>query len=158
MADYSTPAGDQAAPAPPAQTGLIGLWISGTRYALSLAALAAGAITGNFAIGGLFIGGAANALTAHAGGGQTNGIPLTASINRVTTVASAGDSGLLPSALAGAEITVINDAASNSMNVFPASSETINALSANAAFAVAAGKTATFFSAVNGKWHSILTA
>jgi hypothetical protein len=44
------------------------------------------------------------------------------------------------------------------MNVFPASGEAINALGANAAFALAAGKTATFYCYTAAQWHSILSA
>lgn len=100
----------------------------------------------------------ANAITANAGGGQTNAVQLAAAINRVTTVATAADSVKLPAATAGAELTVINAAAANSMNVFPTTGDNINALAANAAFAVAANKTARFYCAVNGTWNSMLTA
>lgn len=99
-----------------------------------------------------------NGLTAHAGGGQGSALALTASINRVTTVGSAADSVVLPAALAGLTVTVINAAAANSMNVFPATGDAINALSANTALAVAANKTVQFTCAVAGTWHSILTA
>lgn len=99
----------------------------------------------------------ADTLTAHAGGGQASALALTAVINRVTTVATA-DSVKLPPSQAGMTITVINAAAANSMNVFPASGEAINALGANAAFAVAANKTAYFTCATAGQWHSVLTA
>lgn len=99
-----------------------------------------------------------NGLTAHAGGGQGSALPLTAMINRVTTVGTAADSVILPASVAGMQITVINAAAANSMNVFPATGDAINALSANTAFAVAANKTATFTCPVAGTWHSILTA
>jgi hypothetical protein len=99
-----------------------------------------------------------DSLTAYAGGGQTNGTALTAYINRVTTVATAADSVKLPAATPGADVVVINAAASNSMNVFPATGEFINAGSANAAFAVAAGKTAHLVSPVAGRWYAILSA
>lgn len=56
-------------------------------------------------------------------------------------------------------IIVTNAAASNSMNVYPPTGGTINAGSANAAFALAAGKTAIFIQAVDGgTWYAILTA
>ena len=99
-----------------------------------------------------------NAITAYAGGGQTNAVALTSAINRVTTVASAADSVKLPAATPGASVFVVNAAATNSMNVFPQTGEIINALSANASFAVAANKTAIFICAVTGTWNSILTA
>jgi hypothetical protein len=97
-------------------------------------------------------------LTAHAGGGQGSALALPAQINRVTVVGSAADSVILPASKAGMQIITVNGAASNSMNVFPATGETINALSANTAFAVAAGKTCQFFCPLNGAWHALLSA
>lgn len=99
-----------------------------------------------------------DSLTAHAGGGQGSATPLTAMFNRVTTVATAADSVVLPASVAGMCITVTNAAAANSMNVFPASGDAINALAANAAFAMAAGKTAEFVCITAGQWHAILSA
>lgn len=100
---------------------------------------------------------AVSGLTAHAGGGQASATSLTKGINRVTVVATIADSVKLPKAKAGMEVVVIN-AAANSMNVFPQSGESINALANDAAFAVAGGKAAVFYSANAGKWHSILSA
>lgn len=101
---------------------------------------------------------AVSGLTAHAGGGQGSATALPAAINRVTTVASAADSVVLPASAPGLQIMVVNATATNSMNVFPASGDAINALSANAAFAVAATKVATFYCTNAGQWHTILTA
>lgn len=97
-------------------------------------------------------------LTAKAGGGQGGGPTINRMINRVTTVATAADSTTLPASAKGLTITMVNAAAANSMNVFPAVGDAINALGANAAFALAAGKTATFFCTAAGQWHSILSA
>lgn len=107
-----------------------------------------------------------NGVTAHAGGGQASATALTATINRVTTVATAADSVLLPPAIHGMQLTIINAAASNSMNLFPSSQaqggasggDAINALAQNASFAVAAGKSALASCAVDGTWHIILSA
>jgi hypothetical protein len=104
------------------------------------------------------IGSVANAITARAGGGQALATPLTATINRVTTVATAADSVLLPAARAGAFVTVINAAAANAMNVFPQTGQVINALAANTALSVVANRTVTFFCAVDGTWNSLVTA
>lgn len=101
---------------------------------------------------------AANALTAKAGGGQSGATLCSADYNRFTTVASAADSALLPAATAGRDVVVINAAAANAMNVFPATGESINALSANTAISVPAGKVMRFFCAVNGTWNSMLGA
>jgi len=46
----------------------------------------------------------------------------------------------------------------NSANVFPSTGDAINALGANNAFAMAAGKVALFLCASAGQWHTILTA
>jgi hypothetical protein len=104
-----------------------------------------------------------NGMTAHAGGTQAGaiadaGAQVNAVLNRVTTVGTAADSVVLPQAQQGLEITVSNAAAANSMNVFPNTGDAINALAANAAFAVAANKTATFVCTNTGQWHAILTA
>lgn len=97
-------------------------------------------------------------ITAFAGGGQASAYQLTAGLNRVTTVASANDSVKLPVCLGGKEITVINAAAANSMNVYGQTGETINALSANTAFAVAANKMVVFSCAADGAWYSLTTS
>ncbi len=74
-------------------------------------------------------------LTATSGGAQA-GAALTKDINVVGTVAAPGDSVQLPAATAGMDITIINRTAT-SMNVFPQTSDGINGLSVNAAYAVA---------------------
>lgn len=115
--------------------------------------------TGNVALSvGYVLKSAANALTAHAGGGQGSALQLARQINRVTTVASSGDSVKLPVSVAGMAITVINAAAANAMDVFGQTGDIINALSANTALSVAANKTVIFTCAVAGTWNSLLTA
>lgn len=99
----------------------------------------------------------ATGITAFAGGGQANAVPLTATYNRVTTVASAADSVKLPAALAGSRVVVFNKGA-NSMNVFPATGDAINALAANAAIALATTKGMEFVCMVAGTWDTILGA
>lgn len=107
---------------------------------------------------GPFYANAAVGFTAFSGGGQGSAVPMTGDINVVATVAAAGDSVLLPQAVAGREITITNAAATNSMNVFPFLADKINALSANAAFAVAAGKTCTFICPASLQWYALLSA
>lgn len=107
---------------------------------------------------GQAVGSVAGALAAKAGGGQSGATPITATFNRFTTVATAGDSALLPAALPGAFVTVKNAHATNSMNVFPSTGDAINALAANAAYALAATKAAQFFCVTQGTWDTILTA
>jgi hypothetical protein len=95
---------------------------------------------------------AVNAVTAHAGGGQTNAVALTGLLNRVTVVATAGDSVLLPASAAGLAITVTN-AAANYCNVFPAGTDVINGLGASAATQLPGGQTAVFVCDVAGTWN-----
>lgn len=97
---------------------------------------------------------AATGITAAAASDQAGATPLTAAFNRVTTVATAGDSVRLPSAVPGASLFVTN-ASATSMDVFPATGQSINALSANAAFAMAGGVTAMFICSVAGTWNTI---
>lgn len=66
-------------------------------------------------------------LTAGAGGTQALALPLPAvSVAEISTVASANDSILLPPAVIGLEVTLINDGA-NSMQVFGVPSNPNNA-------------------------------
>src|SRR5215472_5528024 len=57
-------------------------------------------------------------ITALAGGGQSGATPLSLGINSVDTVASGNDSVMLPPAVPGTFVVVINNQASNSMQVF----------------------------------------
>ena len=96
-------------------------------------------------------------LTAKPGGTQLGGPTINRMLNRVTTVATLGDSVTLPLSARGLSITIVN-AAALSMSVFPFTGDTINALGANAAFALPAGKPATFYCTSTGQWHAILSA
>jgi hypothetical protein len=92
-------------------------------------------------------------IVAHAGGGQGAATALTAMNCFVSTVATAGDSLLLPPAKSGMEITVINQTATaTGPNVFPATGESINALAANTAIAVAPQTVLIFFCGIAGQW------
>ena len=98
----------------------------------------------------------ADGVVAVAGGGQSATPNISASTTRVTTVATTGDSLTLPSAAAGLRYIVINKGA-NSLNVFPLAGDQINALSINAAFALAATKSAEFIASNNVNWDTLPT-
>ena len=131
---------------------------------------AVAAATGNYQIG--LSGGSAGTpnstltsistgLTAHAGGGQTSALALVSAINVVSTVATGNDSVALPLGVAGMVVTVINSAASNSMQVFGAGTDTINAVATATGVAQAAGKTATYYcttTAPAAAWFRLLSA
>lgn len=117
-----------------------------------------------------------DSIVAFAGGGQSNAVQLDSAYNRVITVATGNDSVKLPSCQTGLSNTgvsnpavptgnsvglivwVTNAAAANSLNIFPQPSQSINALSANAAYAMAANKTSQFICGTNGIWYSNLGA
>lgn len=105
-----------------------------------------------------FVTSAATSITAAAGGGQSGATALTKGINHVTTVATAADSVKLPASAAGLVVHVINGAASNSMQVFGAGTDTINDVATATGVAQAAGKAATYVCPVAGKWYRILSA
>lgn len=100
----------------------------------------------------------ADALTATPSGNQANALALTAGINRVSTVGSANDSVKLLPAVAGIQQVVINDAATNSMQVFGSGTDTINDVATATGVAQAAGKTAIYSCSVAGKWYRNLSA
>lgn len=90
-------------------------------------------------------------LTAHAGGGQPSAFPITTMLAQFTTVATAGDSAVLPVGITGMQITVVNTTAT-SMNVFPATGGTINALAANTALAVTNAAPTIFYCTGPNAW------
>lgn len=92
-----------------------------------------------------------NAVTAHAGGGQTNALPTTAQITNISVVATTADSVKLPPALPGMSRTLINSA-TNSMQVFGTGADTINAVATATGVAQAGGVTTTYFCPVAGQW------
>jgi hypothetical protein len=99
-------------------------------------------------------------IVAHAGGTQAAAYPLQEGVNRVVTVGTAADSVVLPSTQEeqGLLVVVINAAAANAMNVYPAVGDQINILGVNAAMSVAVNKCVMYWCTGPGKWHSVLTA
>jgi hypothetical protein len=96
-------------------------------------------------------------ITAHAGGTQALGVPLTGSINRVTVCATGGDSVLLPFGTVGKHVVVFNAGAA-ACNVFPQVGESIGVGAANAAFSVGISKGAVFDCVAAGIWNVVLSA
>lgn len=82
--------------------------------------------------------------------------PLTASINRVTTVAVANDTVTLMAAAARTEQTVINDGA-NTLQVFPASGDQIDVAAVDAAVTLLAGERAEFKAIDATRWISFVS-
>lgn len=108
------------------------------------------------------VGSLATGITAHAGGGQGSATALTKAVNRVDTVGTAADSVALPAPTAvGQMVIVINNAASNSMQVFGSGTDTINGVATGTGVAQAAGKTALYVATTTGAgaaWFRLLSA
>lgn len=107
----------------------------------------------------------AKAIVAFAGGGQASATPLTAAKNVVGTTATVADSVLLPSGFVGGQEVWVYNAGVAALAVFPAGSDTINALAAATAFSVPAGGSCIFFLVTPrptntgaGMWASNLSA
>ena len=114
-------------------------------------------VVSKITMSGPFYASTTNNITAKAGGGQTGGSPMLTDLNLVTVCATIGDSVTLPTAEAGREVTVANLGAA-SLNVFPNTGDKVNAGVANAAYALAAGKAATFYGAGPLQWVALLSA
>jgi hypothetical protein len=99
-----------------------------------------------------------NAVTAAVGSTQATGYAVTKAVTRVTVSAVAGDALTLPDAIAGEKRVVFNKAAANSIDIFPAVGDKINALAIDAAYALAVTKGVIFYCCVDGFWDTILTA
>lgn len=96
--------------------------------------------------------GTQDGLTALAGGGQAGATLINARLNRFTTVASIGDSGILQPAIAG-NIIRVNNSGANSMDVFPAVGEQIDNLGVDSATQLFSGSGATFYCYTTGRWR-----
>jgi hypothetical protein len=100
----------------------------------------------------------ATGIVAFATGGQASATPLSAGINIIATCATGGDSVLLPvSSSVGDEVFIRNNGAA-SCNVFPRTGGAINGGSANAALALANGKTGIYKAISGTDWIAVVTA
>ena len=87
---------------------------------------------------------------------QANATPLTAQINRVTTVANSGDAVKLPYGSAGGAVTIINDG-DNPTSVFPADpGDTIDGGATGGYVTLTNGNRAIFHCISTGIWISTL--
>lgn len=146
------PVAQQIAIVPGAAEEVTSYHLPGGRFLLNICDLLNGAAPlQSLWVQGLVYNSAAAGLTAHFGGGQTNALALSASLNVVTTVAAAGDSVRLPISAPGLEITIRNDGA-NALQVFGAGTDTINGIATGTGVAQAPGSVATYVCSVAGNW------
>ena len=95
----------------------------------------------------------ATTITVFATGGQASATALTAEINNVTTVATAGDSVKLPAAVTGKHIYIKNSGAT-ALDIFPATSDSIDALAVNLAIRIQPGSSMHFYAKDAIVWES----
>lgn len=94
------------------------------------------------------------ALTAKAGGGQTNATPLPNLMHRVTVVGTANDSVALIPAIAGMFTFVNNSDATDALQIFANGTDTINGIAGSTGISLPAGQSLLFFSPANGVWFT----
>lgn len=88
-----------------------------------------------------------------AGTTQAGATQLSAQMNNVTTVAS-GAGVKLPPSVAGMQIVVNNDQATNALDVYPSGTDKINALSAGAAYSHAVSSIVIYVCFTAGQWFT----
>lgn len=94
-----------------------------------------------------------DSITAHSGGTQALGTPLTSTTNRVTTVAAAADSVVLPTSVAGKVVMIINSGAFP-MQVFGAGTDTINGIATAVGVPQGQGEVIQYRCVTAGSWFS----
>ena len=103
--------------------------------------------------------GVASGLVAHAGGTRALALPVTATINQFSTVATLNDSIALPAAVPGAYpygITIINDgAAAATIYGQVSGTDTIDGAAAATGVQLTNATRATFYCAAPGAWFSL---
>ena len=96
---------------------------------------------------------AADTITAFAGGGQANATLLSKEVNRITTVATAGDSVKLPVSAAGLTIVVINHGA-NACQVYGSGTDTIDDVATATGVSQMVNSVVIYFCTTAGAWYT----
>lgn len=101
----------------------------------------------------------AASITAHAGGTQAAATQIASAVTLIAVCATAGDSVILPPAMGGQVMWLINAGAA-SAQVFTAIGlgGTINGVAGTTGIALAAGKAMTLISPIQGAWFGVLSA
>ena len=96
-----------------------------------------------------------NAAVAAAGSTQATATALTKDLNNVTSSTAVSAIGvILPTAIAGMEITILNNSA-NTINIYPATSAQINALGANNPLTLTAGSKSRVVATTSTQWYTL---
>jgi len=126
--------------------------LSGSTTAINIGSAVSGA-TSTTTLNGLVIDSISAAVSA-AGTTQGTATGLVSNINNVTVVTAAAAGVRLPTAVAGMRILVRNSDSADTLSIYPATGGTINALSANAAFTLAAGSTIELMATTTTQWYT----
>jgi hypothetical protein len=126
--------------------------VSGSTTTIAIGSAVSGA-TSTTTLNGLVINSITAAVSA-AGTTQGTATGLVSNINNVTVVTAAAAGVRLPTAVAGMRILVRNSDSADTLSIYPATGGTINALSANAAFTLAAGSTIELMATTATQWYT----
>ena len=91
-------------------------------------------------------------ITAHAGGGQGSATAIAYGLNRITTVATQGESVVLPASAVGMQVT-INNRGANPCQVYGAGTDTINGIAYGTGISHGINVIATYACSVAGNWE-----
>lgn len=110
----------------------------------------------NLTLSGQLFRSVVNSITAGTTQTQADATALTADINRVTVVANSGDGVKLPTAVAGAEVLIINEDTVDALQVWPASDDKIDGGSADAVdpLVLEAGGSRKYFTIDGTDWYT----
>jgi hypothetical protein len=151
----------------------VGDWIQGngtdSSFSVRVAAITSGVVSVETTVvdssiapytvsGNFLISPSTSGITAHAGGGQSGATPLTTPLNSVKFVASPGDSVLLPPAVAGMEVLVLNINDVNAIQVFATGSDQINLIAGNVGISQLPDTSILYTSVVSGFWTSSIVS
>lgn len=97
-----------------------------------------------------------NGIVAHAGGTKAAAFQLPAGVQiiEIDTVATNGDSVLMPAAVQGQIVMVCNNGAAT-LDIYGRGTDTINGVATATAYALTVNQSAVFFCAKNGNWGAV---
>jgi hypothetical protein len=127
--------------------------VSGGNLTTGGVVAATGNVTGANIVSSAYVISSVGTAISAAGSTQGTGTALTKNINVVSTVLT-GNGVVLPTAIAGMRITVLNTSA-NTLAVYPAVNGIINAQAANAAYSAPAGSKLDFVSTTTTQWYTL---
>lgn len=103
----------------------------------------------------IFVNLVATTIVARAGGGKGSATPTTSGNVRVSTVATAADSILLPTPWSG-DMMYVRNAGANACQAFGAGTTTIDGVATGTGISLTAGKHYMFTAYADGQWTSTL--